>query len=135
MIMTATEILSGAGLKRTRQREAVIAALSGADKPLTAEEIYDRSGDMALSTIYRTIERLREKGIITSTTIPGSDGVFYELTENGHKHYAICLSCRRMKYIDVCPLHETRLDDFTVTSHKLELYGYCGDCREKTGQQ
>ena len=129
--MTATEILSGAGLKRTRQREAVLAALSCSDKPLTAEEIYEQSGNMALSTIYRTIEKLREKGIIISTTIPGSDGVFYELTGNEHRHYAICLSCRRMKYIDVCPLHETRLDDFTVTSHKLELYGYCGECRAK----
>ena len=127
--MTATELLSGAGLKRTRQREAVLAALSDADKPLTAEEIYEQSGNMALSTIYRTIERLREKGIITSTTIPSSDGVFYELTGNEHRHYAICLSCRRMKYIDICPLHETQLDDFTVTSHKLELYGYCGKCR------
>ena len=129
--MTATELLNGAGLKRTRQREALIAALESADKPITAEEIYDRSGDMALSTIYRTIERLREKGIITSTTIPQSDGVFYELTGNEHRHYAICLSCRRMKYIDICPLHETRLDDFTVTGHKLELYGYCGECGAK----
>ena len=74
--MTAIEILNSAGLKRTKQREAVISALSGANKPLTAEEIYERSQNAALSTIYRTIDTLLEKGIIVSTTIPYSDGVF-----------------------------------------------------------
>ena len=128
--MTAVEILNGAGLKCTRQREAVIAALAGAEKPLTAEEIYKLSDNASLSTIYRTIERLMAKGIITSTTIPLSDGVFYELA-NEHRHYAICLSCRRMKYIDGCPMRAPRLDDFTVTSHKIELYGYCGACADK----
>lgn len=126
--MLQEEIFSAAGLKRTRQREAVLLALSESDKPLTAEEIYEKTDNIAMSTIYRTIDRLLDKGLITKTTIPMNDGVFFELTMNEHKHYAICLLCRRMKYLDACPISKTDVDGFTVTAHRLELYGYCSEC-------
>lgn len=129
--MTAAKILSEAGLKCTKQRKAVIGTLSRADRPLSAEEIYERSQNAARSTIYRTIERLLDKRVITSTTIPQSGGVFYELAGNEHRHYAVCLSCGKMKNIEACPLRETPLNGFTITAHKIELYGYCSDCLEK----
>ena len=47
---------------------------------------------------------------------------------DAHRHYAICLGCHSMKYIDICPVHSPDIDDFTVTGHKLEIYGYCNKC-------
>lgn len=128
--MKTDDLLNISGLKCTRQRKEVIEILKNATMPLRAEDIFEKTENMALSTIYRIIEKLIEKGIAVKTTIPKSDGIYYELMENEHKDYAICIECHKMKYIDICPLHHTKLDDFTVTGHRVELYGYCNECRK-----
>ncbi|MCI5605496.1 MAG: transcriptional repressor [Clostridia bacterium] len=129
--MEINKILSDAGLKCTKQRISVMGVLSNAVSPLTAEDIFDNVDDMSLSTVYRIVERLYEKGIVNKNTIQDSDKFYYELSVNGHRHYAICLECKSMKYIDICPVHTANIDNFTVTGHKLEIYGYCDKCRAK----
>ncbi|MBQ3472370.1 MAG: transcriptional repressor [Clostridia bacterium] len=126
--MDINKILAGAGLKCTAQRRQVIDILNKADAPLTAENIYEKSSDISLSTVYRIAEKLVEKGIVTKNTIRDSDKFYYELADNKHRHYAICLGCGDMKYVDICPVHDLKIDDFTVTGHKLEIYGYCDEC-------
>lgn len=128
--MEINEMLSGVGLKCTKQRIMIMERLSKSPVPLTAEEIHERV-DMSLSTVYRTVETLCEKGIVNKHTIRDSDKFYYEMITDKHRHYAICLGCRRMKYVDVCPVHTARVDGFTVTGHKLEIYGYCDECRKK----
>lgn len=130
-MMDINSVLSEYGLKCTRQRIAVMTALADAPSPLSAEEIYERSENMSLSTVYRTVETLCKKGIAVKNTIRDSDKFYYALTTDAHRHYAICLGCHSMKYVDICPVHSTDIDDFTVTGHKLEIYGYCNKCRPK----
>ena len=109
-------ILSKVGLKCTKQRISVMQVLSDADAPLTVENIYDKVDGMSLSTVYRIAEKLCEKGIVSKHTIQ-------------HRHYAICLGCKEMRYVDICPVHSPHIDNFTVTGHKLEIYGYCDKCQ------
>ncbi len=127
-VMEMNELLQSCGLKCTKQRLCILEILNSADKPLTAEEIHTLTPGTALSTVYRILDKLLEKNIVIKTTIPLSDGIFYELTANEHKHFAICLACHKLKYIDICPIHNTTVSDFTITGHKLELYGYCREC-------
>ena len=64
------------GIKKTKQREAIWSVLTTADKPITAMEIAERLGDGSttwMSTIYRTLELLETKEIVTRTTLMGSD--------------------------------------------------------------
>ena len=129
--MDINRILTDAGLKCTAQRRQVIDILNKADAPLTVENIFERSSDISLSTVYRIVERLAEKGIVTKNTIRDSDKFYYELADNKHRHYAICLGCGGMKYVDICPVHDLKIDGFTVTGHKLEIYGYCDKCAGK----
>lgn len=129
--MEIYKILTDAGLKCTAQRKRVIEILNAADAPMTAESIYEKSTDISLSTVYRIVERLAEKGIVTKNTIRDSDKYYYAMADNKHRHYAICLNCGSMKYVDICPVHDLKIDGFTVTGHKLEIYGYCGDCTGK----
>lgn len=129
--MDINAVLSQSGLKCTRQRIAVMQALASAVSPLSAEEIYEKSENMSLSTVYRTVETLCEKGIAVKNTIRDSDKFYYALMTDAHRHYAICLGCHGMKYIDTCPVHSPDIDDFTVTGHKLEIYGYCDKCKPK----
>lgn len=125
------KILSDIGLKCTKQRVMVMETLTAAKMPLTAEKIHETTEGMSLSTVYRTVETLCEKGIVSKNTIQDSDKFYYELTSGRHRHYAICLGCKSMRYVDVCPVHAPEIENFTVTGHKLELYGYCDKCKEK----
>ena len=126
--MDIDKMLRGANLKCTAQRIEVMRILKDASAPLTAENIYEKSEGISLSTVYRITEKLAERGLVTKNTIRDSDRYYYELADNVHRHYAICLGCGKMKYVNICPVHDIKIDGFTVTGHKLEIYGYCSDC-------
>ena len=133
--MEANKILADAGLKCTRQRINVMEILMSVSAPMTAENIYEKAEGMSLSTVYRIAEKLYEKGIVTKNTIQDSDKFYYELSDDSHRHYAICLGCGRMQPVRVCPVTAASVDGFTVTGHKLEIYGYCRDCENKREQK
>lgn len=128
------------GIKWTRQRKDVYAVLWNAAEPLSAVQIYNRvdkpetEGMYAVSTIYRILAAFEEKGLVTKTTWMGDGTVMYELNRGGHTHYAVCLECHKRVALPSCPFAHVHLEeesgDFTVTGHKLELYGYCKDCRQ-----
>lgn len=123
-------LLEENGIKKTKQRITLIHELGVATLPVTAEQLYVKHSDMSLSTIYRTLELFCEKGIAKKSNINESDCYYYELTRSKHKHYAVCLGCQNIFYLESCPLYNIDIDmgEFEVTSHKLELYGYCKDC-------
>ncbi len=119
------------GIKRTEQREQIFKMLLGAKKPMTAEEIFKATDGISLATVYRTLDTFLEKGVIEKISFENSDKRFFEVAGNAHRHYAVCLSCRHMEYIDLCPVHGLNIDNFEITGHRLEIYGYCKDCRQK----
>ena len=95
-----------------------------------------RSGSTTwMSTIYRTLELLETKGIVTRTTLMGSEMAYYEITPHTHRHYAVCMSCGAMIPLHTCPVVEMpqELNDagFTVTEHHLEIAGICKKCKNK----
>ncbi len=129
------------GIKKTKQREDVFRVLVEAKEPLSAIEIYNRiqqqNGQInyAISTIYRSLTVFEEKGLVEKSTLMGEDTAVYEWQHGKHKHYAICLKCHKLVPLAKCPFEHVKLDtsdeDFTVTSHKLEIYGYCNKCKEE----
>ena len=124
-----SELLSQKGLKCTRQRLEILNVLKSADAPVTAEMIFSKLGTLSLSTVYRTLEKFTSAGLVSRQVFGDGNELYYELTYMKHRHYAVCLSCRKVRYINGCPVRETHLDDFTVTGHRLELFGYCSECR------
>lgn len=128
------DILKEHGLKTTRQRSDIVRALTNAKAPMSAEDILEASGNMSLSTIYRTLELLCARGVVKKENILDGDKMFYELADGKHHHYAVCLKCGALVSVDVCPVHDASVNGFTVTGHKLELYGYCKDCSAKHGE-
>ena len=127
------------GIKWTKQRKSVYEVLWQAKEPLSAVQIYhkvenaDRENMYALSTIYRILTAFEEKGFVNKTTWMGDGTVVYELNRGEHTHYAVCLQCHKRIPLAHCPFAHLHLEDsqeFTVTAHKLELYGYCKDCKE-----
>ena len=124
------------GIKKTKQREAIWSILNQASSPITAIDIgsqLDGDGNTWMSTIYRTLEMLETKGIITRTTVMGKDMAYYEITPHEHRHYAVCTKCGKMIALKTCPVVEMPRElvdvGFTVTEHHLEIGGLCKDCK------
>jgi Fur family transcriptional regulator, ferric uptake regulator len=57
-------------------------------------------------------------------------GPHYELTGD-HHHHLICESCGGVSEVERSPLEFRRLRgvDVEISSHTLEIYGRCADCR------
>lgn len=128
------------GLKWTKQRKSVYKVLSEASEPLNAIQIYNLaardtdSEECAVSTIYRILAAFEEKGLVEKTVWMEDGVVVYTLNRGMHTHYAVCLECHRRIPLQSCPFAHMHLspaaEDFTITGHKLELYGYCRECRD-----
>ncbi|MDI9497430.1 MAG: transcriptional repressor [Bacillota bacterium] len=136
--------MARAALKRhsiryTAQRAAVYRVLDAEGRALTAQEVHARleaendGGACWLSTVYRTLECFVEAGLAASEPLPGLGGSSYRLLHRAHRHFAVCLVCRRLIPLAVCPLDlpqaELEAIGFELEDHKVELYGRCADCR------
>ncbi|KPU43861.1 zinc-specific metallo-regulatory protein [Oxobacter pfennigii] len=125
-----------AGIKRTRQRESVLSVLENSDKPLSAMDIcskIEKSGDGAwMSTVYRILELFVKRGLIIKTNVMNSEMAVYENNHFKHKHYAVCVNCRKIIAMDNCPMEKfipkLEDEDFHVIGHNLEVFGFCKDC-------
>lgn len=138
-------LLREKGLKVTSQRLLVLEVMAKyPGSHFTAEEIHDLvrpyCPDIGLATVYRTVQLLSELQMIDKVDF--DDGVArYELVcessdTKHHHHHAICLKCKKVVSFEddmLEQLEETvrRRIGFEVMDHKVKLYGYCRECREK----
>ncbi len=128
------------GLKHTRQREEVFALLQSADRPMRALDIYESlrgSGCASMSTVYRVLDAFEKAAQVEKFYLPDDDNAYYKKKEQVHCHYATCLICHRQIPLKGCPVTAVELteelpdEEFTVVGHRLEIYGYCRECRKK----
>lgn len=124
------DIFSNYHIKRTTQRICILNALRDSSYPLTAEEISKQLNEISLATIYRTLELFCEKGIAKRHSLPSSDKNHYEFSAGRHQHYAICLGCHSLVQIQACPVNNFEPENFHITGHHLEFYGYCKNCQK-----
>ena len=125
-------------MKNTRQRAAILRVLDESAEPLSAEEVYSRlraeEPSMALSTVYRTLERFSAENLLHRDTF--GDGVVRYSPARHHGHYLICTGCDARVRIDGCPLSAleeglARDTGFAIESHSLTIYGKCPRCAAK----
>lgn len=125
------------GVKMTDQRKELLRILDEAHRPMTAEEIFllmkETTPDICLATIYRNMDLLVSKEVVRQMQLSGKRRE-YELVGEAHHHYLICLGCNKAIKLEDCPLHhyEEKVvanTDFTITEHRLSMYGYCPQCK------
>lgn len=123
---------------------AILNILGQSDKPLAAEQVFSelkRRGVSAnLSTVYRTLETLADKTIARKLSMAGDNRALFEYNRMVHSHYLVCLGCKKYLAINHCPLehYEQSLEsktNYSITGHKLDIYGYCPECRENGRQK
>ncbi len=134
--------LKSADLKQTKKRILILSVLEDATTALTVEEIEEMTSKeikMSISTIYRALNALAEKNVVTKTL--HQDGkAYFEINSHNHKHTLICTLCNERVAIDTCPL-ETLEDNlikktgYAITGHSLEFFGICPVCLKLSNRQ
>lgn len=134
------DLLKSGKLKNTKHRKAILEVLDKNDLPLTAEDLFFKLKEseisISLSTVYRVLEILADKGLVIRSNLADDNRAVYELSHTEHRHHLLCIKCRKVLPVDGCPLenYEKLLEDrfgFTVKGHRLEVFGYCESCKEK----
>ncbi len=138
--MKMREMAWPSGVKKTKQRACVLALLEASESPLSAAELYLRArqgedASVSLSTVYRILDHFVENGLAVKSAVTDGGTVLYAPNRQQHRHYAICVDCRRIVTLESCPMEaltpELSENGFHVLGHRVELYGYCGDCDRK----
>jgi Fe2+ or Zn2+ uptake regulation protein len=133
--------LRRANQRVTANRQAIVGALSTADRPLTIPEILESPTGRALaqSSVYRNLVVLEQVGLVHRVV---TDGEFarYELDEDltEHHHHLICANCGRVDDVPASAGLEqsvksaasqiARSTGFRTQRHRVDLVGLCAQC-------
>ena len=125
-------------LKITKQRRAVLEVFLASKDHVSAEDLYksvsEKEPKIGLATVYRTLALLTESGLAAELDF-GDGQKRYEMNYmHEHHDHMICTQCGKIiEFIN--PLIEKLQEEvasnhgFRMTSHKLDMFGICKDCR------
>lgn len=131
--------LTDHGLKSTRQRDLIAEVFFGTSGHLRVDDLLEkvrkRDDRVSQATVYRTMKLLKESGLAEERRF-GDGQTRYELADPGDQHHdhLICDNCGKIiefvnDKIEALQDEVAEAHGFTVTDHKMELYGLCPECR------
>lgn len=132
------------GLKSTRQRSMIIETFFGLDGHLSVEELWSRvrtdDARVSVATVYRTMKLLHECGLAHARNFGDGQTRYEAAVGRDHHDHLICTSCGKIVEFEndrIEALQDAVAQEhgFDVTSHKMELYGLCGDCRPSNSRR
>jgi Fur family transcriptional regulator, ferric uptake regulator len=144
MSITAQQMqkaIEAAGLRVTRPRQILVEQIA-----LWAEEDQDFTGEalwhavqqsnpwLGRSTVFRTIDLLTQLGFLDRISFADGSERYHAVAPGSHHHHLTCERCHRVVEIDACISpellkHVAQETGFTVTGHRLELFGQCPYCQ------
>jgi Fe2+ or Zn2+ uptake regulation protein len=129
--------LAARGYRLTGPRRAVVETIAASQRVLSPFELYEqarrRYPRLGLVTVYRTVEKLEELGLIQRVHQPTGCQAFVAAFD-GHQHLLICQRCGRVEYFSGDALDGLMSavegeSGFEVHDHWLQLFGICTHCR------
>ena len=128
--------LSQLGYRLTPQRIMILSAIENSDNHISAEEIYTqvmaKYPNVNISTVYRTLELLKELRLVTETDL-GGGRVRYHPSDKGHHHHLVCKECGAIIDLDesvMASVKDTLLREykFIADLEHLAIFGRCVNC-------
>jgi len=125
------------GYRLTGARRAVVEIIADSRRALTPVEVYDAARDqypaLGLVTVYRTLEKLEELGLIQRVHQPQGCQAFITAGK-GHQHLLLCSKCGRTILFGGDDLDQfiksiARKTGYRINEHWLQLFGLCEHCR------
>ena len=132
--------IAARGLKATRQRDLIVDTFFSQAGHISVDELFEkvtaRDSTIGAATVYRTMKILTDAGLASARHFEGAQTRYEAALDRHHHDHLICTSCSNIFEFENERIEE--LQDrvaaehgFTVTHHKLELYGLCKDCQER----
>lgn len=128
------------GYRLTAPRQAVVEVVACSRYVLNPLDVYEqarqRYSKLGLVTVYRTLDKLEEIGLLQRVHQPsGCQGFIAAF--RGHQHLLICQRCGRVemfggdleKIADLLAEVE-KTSGYTVQEHWLQLFGVCSECQQ-----
>jgi Fe2+ or Zn2+ uptake regulation protein len=134
------ECLQANGYRQTAPRQAVVEIIAASQRVLSPLEVYEiaRAGypKLGLVTVYRTIERLEELGLLQRVHQPsGCQG--FIAASSGHQHLLICQGCGLVEFfssdqekIESLMTDVAEKSGYSIQEHWLQLFGVCTNCQK-----
>jgi Fur family ferric uptake transcriptional regulator len=132
--------LGGQGLRMTRERLTILAAVLETRDHFDVEDLYSslRARDRRVSraTVYRTLHLLVESGLVDRARF-GTDSFSYEqIGGRGHHDHMVCNVCGRViefvsNEIESLQKAACAAQDFVPETHRLTIFGRCGPCARR----
>lgn len=126
------------GLKSTRQRSLIINTFFATGGHLSVEELWNKvrqqDAKVSVATVYRTMKLLHECGLAHARNFGDGQTRYEAAAGRDHHDHLICTRCGTIvefenDRIEAMQEAVARKHGFTVTSHKMELYGLCESCQ------
>lgn len=124
--------------RTTRQRAAVLQALTGCQEFVSAQELHallTADGTrIGLTTVYRALRELEATGGADVVRDEAGERLYRRRPEDGHRHYLICRCCGRSRPVDSEVVErwagEIAADTgYAAVEHTVELTGLCAGCQ------
>ena len=135
-VKSSNEMLRKRGYRLTPQRYMILSVIQEAEEHLSIDQITERVQKLnpyvSLSTIYRTLELLKELGLVRENHLSGEQP-HYEAAEGKDHHHLVCRNCRAIIHLDntlLGNLNELLQEQFHFHNVTLDLVaaGYCDSC-------
>lgn len=126
------------GLRSTRQREIILDEFLSSHQHLSVEELYLKikasNPGIGFATVYRTIKLMVEAGVAREMTLKDGQARYEHLLAGEHHDHLVCTGCNAIVEFEDEAIERLQGDvasrhGFSITSHRLELYGLCPICR------
>jgi Fur family ferric uptake transcriptional regulator len=133
-------LISEEGLKSTRQRAEILDIFLGSTGHQNLAQIYAQvakiNPKIGYTTVYRTLKLFTRLGLAAQRRFGDGETRYEPATEGGHHDHLICLGCGKIVEFEDDALESlqnriARRRGFNIFHHRMELYGYCGQCARK----
>jgi Fur family ferric uptake transcriptional regulator len=121
-------------LKQTKQRNLIVEQFLTMEGHLDAEGLHERLRNLGypigLATVYRTLNLLKDAGLVEQQSFADGRSVFEVQFPCRHHDHLVCLDCGRIvefenQEIEALQEQIAKSFGFSLSSHRLDLYGKC----------
>ncbi len=130
-------ILQAKGYRTSTPLREIVEILATSRRVLSPLQLFDlvraKNPKFGLVTVYRTVEKLEEVGLIQRVHQPSGCQAFIA-ANSGHQHILICEKCGRVEFfsgdkLELLINEVSQETSYKIGSHWLQLFGVCQKCQ------
>jgi Fe2+ or Zn2+ uptake regulation protein len=130
------------GYRLTNARKAVVDVVANSREVLRPAEVFNIARQnypkLGLVTVYRTIEKLEDLGLIQRVHRE-QDCQAFVATRIGHHHLLLCTQCGKYVYFEGADLGDLfagieQDTGYVTQDHWMQIFGICPQCQQEMGK-